>query len=97
MAGPYRIIEKIRHSYKVDLLETIKVHLVFSPDRLRKASNDPLPEQQNDPPLLIQVNGDDEWEVNEILASKVVPGSLRYGLAGRATTLIPPSTLLRTS
>jgi hypothetical protein len=78
MAGPYRILEKIGHSYRIDLPETIRVHPVFSPDKLRKASNDPLPGQQNYPPLLIQVNGDDEWEVDEILASKLVRRSLRY-------------------
>jgi hypothetical protein len=60
MVGPYRILEKIRHSYRIDLLETIRVHLVFSLDKLRKASNNSLLGQRNDPPLPIQVNGDDE-------------------------------------
>jgi hypothetical protein len=78
MTGPYRILEKVENLYKLDLLGTIRIYLVFSPDRLWKAVNDPLPRQKNDPLLLIEVNGDNKWEVDEILASKIVQKSLHY-------------------
>ena len=74
----YKILEKVGNSYRVELLESIKVHSVFSLDKLRKAATDPLPGQKNVPPLPIQVNGDNEWEVNEILASKLVGKTLKY-------------------
>jgi hypothetical protein len=55
MAGPYKVIEKIGNSYRIELLETVKMHLIFSPDKLQKASDDPFPRQKNEPPLPIQV------------------------------------------
>jgi hypothetical protein len=60
MTGLYKVLEKVGNSYKVKLLETVKVHLVFSLDRLWKASDNPLPRQKNEPLLPIQVNSDNE-------------------------------------
>jgi len=42
MAGPYEILERVGNAYKVKLLESIRVHLVFSPDKLYKALDDLL-------------------------------------------------------
>jgi hypothetical protein len=41
--GPYMIIEKVGNAYWIDLPESIKVHPIFYPEKLRKvSSSEPL-------------------------------------------------------
>jgi hypothetical protein len=59
--GPYTIIEKVGNAYWIDLPESIKVHPVFHPEKLRKASSlEPLEGQILTPQPPMQVNGQDE-------------------------------------
>jgi hypothetical protein len=59
--GPYMIIEKVGNAYWIDLPESIKVHPVFHPKKLRKASSsEPLEGQILTPQPPVQVNSQDE-------------------------------------
>ena len=42
MAGPYKIFNKVGNLYKVELLDSVKVHPIFLLDKLWKAATDPL-------------------------------------------------------
>ena len=78
IASLYKILEKVKHSFKVKLLDLMKIHFIFFLDWLQKAANDPLPKQYNNPPPPIQIAEDEEWEVKEILAVKKVYKVLKY-------------------
>jgi hypothetical protein len=78
MAGKYKVLEKIGNSYRIDLPDSIKIYPVFASDRLRKAATDPLPGQEPDPGPMIKVNGEQEWEVEKILAVRMHHRKLQY-------------------
>ena len=77
-AGPFEILEKVNHSYRLKLPSSMKVHNVFSPDKLRLAAEDPLPGQISPEPPPINITGDNEYEVEEILAAKLLRKNLYY-------------------
>jgi hypothetical protein len=60
MEGPYKILEKVGNSYRIDFPASIKVYPIISPDRLWKAANDSLLGQRNELQELIIVDGESE-------------------------------------
>ena len=56
----------------------MKIHDVFSPDKLWMAVNDPLPGQVQEPPEPVEINDDQEWEVVQILDSHIHQRKLQY-------------------
>jgi len=89
MVGLYKVFKKIGNLYKIKLSDSIKVHSIFLPDKLWKAANNLLPGQKNELLLPIQVNGDDEWEIKEILAYKLARGMLKYHVSWKGYDLDP--------
>jgi transposase InsO family protein len=82
MEGPFEILEQIGHSFRLKLPESWKVHPVFHAEKLRKDPASPLPGQENAEPMPIVLQDSDneqaEYEVQSVLAVKLVRGKLKY-------------------
>ena len=76
--GPFKVLEEVGHSYRLELPPGSKIHNVFAPNLLCKDPQDPLPGQEAPKPPGIPINGVEEWEVEEILASKLYRNTLKY-------------------
>ena len=72
MVGPFKIKALVGSSCRLELPTSMKIHDVFHPSLLRKASEDPLPGQHNDPAPPIIVDDEEEWEVDDILDARKV-------------------------
>jgi len=64
MEGLYEILKQISYLFKLKLLESIKVYLVFYAEKLYKDLGNPLPGQINPEYNLIEVQeGEEEYKV----------------------------------
>jgi hypothetical protein len=78
MAGPYKVLAKERHSYKVELPALIKIHLIFSVRSLCRDLNNLLPNQANASSLPVNVTTDNKYKVQEIITVKLIKEKLTY-------------------
>lgn len=77
--GRFKILAKISsHAYKLELPSTMKMHPVFHVSLLEPAANDPLESQVQPPPPPVEVDDDLEYEVEEILDSRLYRRQLQY-------------------
>ena len=68
MLGLFKVVEKKGSLCKLDLPNTIKVHPVFPVVLLFKDPDDALPGQVSEPPSPVNIEGEPEYKVEEILA-----------------------------
>ena len=69
--GPFRVLDKVGSSYRLELPASMQIHNVFHPSLLRKAATDPLPSQQTEPPRPVTVDSQEEWEIDDILDARL--------------------------
>jgi hypothetical protein len=79
--GPYEVVKAVgRHAYQLKLPRTLKqLHPVFPVIKLTPAPDDPIPGRRpHPPPPPVLIEGEPEWEVEEILNSRMFRGRLEY-------------------
>jgi len=77
--GKFRILQKVSsHAYKLDLPASMKIHPVFHVSLLEPAATDPLPDQIQPPSPPVLVDDEPEWEVDEIVDSRLRGRTLEY-------------------
>lgn len=81
-AGPFLVLAdpnlKTPYAVRLELPDSMHIHPVRHVSELEPAANDPLPGQQQPPPPPIEVDGEDEWAVDEILDSRMFRRKLQY-------------------
>ena len=78
MIGPFEVIGMKNISLELQLPQAMKIHNVFHPNLLRKASLNPLTGQVNEPAPPVIVNNEEEWKVENILDARSFRGRIQY-------------------
>lgn len=69
-AGPWKVLEVKGHSFVLDVPSYFKGSNLFHADRLRKAPDNPLPQQRAEPEAPEEIDGEPEWEVEQVVAAR---------------------------
>jgi len=77
--GPFKILAKIGSSaYKLDIPDTMKIHNTIHISLLEPYENNKLPLQRQEPPPPIIIEGEPEYELEEIVDARLYYGKLQY-------------------
>ena len=79
--GPFEIVKKVGHAFKLALPDQSRIHDTFSPDVLLRDPDDPLPGQARPKPEGQAIAGVEEYEVGRVLASRLVGRTLKYNVS----------------
>ncbi len=78
MLSPFEVIRNKGVSVELQLPQSMKIHNVFYPNLLQKASTDPLTNQVNEPSPPVIINNEEELEVVNIFDAKSHWGKRQY-------------------
>jgi len=77
--GPFKILARIGTSaYKLDLPASMRIHNTFHISLLELYNDNKLPSQRSEPPLPIINEGEPEYELKEIIDSRLHYNKLQY-------------------
>jgi hypothetical protein len=79
--GPYKIIKCIGESqlaFKLELPPTMRIHPVFHGSLLSPYHPNIIPGRTQPPPPPVEIEGQQEYEVEEVLDSKILRNKLKY-------------------
>jgi hypothetical protein len=77
--GPFKILEQINPvTFRLELPPSMLIHNAFHVSLLEPHNENRIPERHLEPPPPVQIDGELEYEVSEILDSKIIGNKLHY-------------------
>jgi hypothetical protein len=77
--GPFKIAKLVGLvACQLELPPQFKIHNVFHVSLLEPYHENQIPERHREPPALVEIEGQEEFEVQEVLDSKKIRGKLMY-------------------